>query len=349
MDTFRHLQQPTGRKVWVQGREYLFFGGTAYLGLLVDPDYIEIYKNGIHRYGLNNGTSRSNNVQLAIYEEVESHLAKRFGMEQCLVLSSGYLAAQLCIQQLKRLGQVLYAPGAHPALWDGEASVPKSAFSSWAGETVGYINRSPHDSFVIVTNTFDNLTPAVHDFSPFDHIAEDKQIYFLLDDSHGIGVQAAYTFAVNPDRLRGHKREVVVVASLAKGMGTDAGAIFCSQEMASLFRNSPIFSGASPSSPASLYALIAGEWVYRRQVERLQQNISRLQVLLGAGFTSIPAFPVFTVGKVGAFDDFLQQNILISSFPYPSAKDPTINRIVLSALHQQEDIERLGAVASAIR
>ena len=78
MTTFRNLSQSTGRTIHMDDQSYLFFGGTAYLGLLDNKDYIELFKEGIDRYGLNNGTSRTNNVQLGIYAEAEKFMAGRF-------------------------------------------------------------------------------------------------------------------------------------------------------------------------------------------------------------------------------------------------------------------------------
>ncbi|EIM77141.1 class I and II aminotransferase [Nitritalea halalkaliphila LW7] len=37
---------------------------------------------------------------------------------------------------------------------------------------------------------------------------------------------------------------------------------------------------------------------------------------------------------------------MISSFPYPAADSPALNRIVLAAWHQKEDIDRLVEVLS---
>lgn len=344
MDNFQHLQQSTGRTIRHEDETYLFFGGTAYLGLLADPDYIDLYKDGIDRYGLNNGTSRNNNVQLAIYDEAEGQLASRFGADDCLLLSSGYLAAQLCIQQLKLRGEVLYAPSTHPALWEQDLPINMQDFSSWAKSTVDYINASTKEAFVIVSNSLDNISPAAYDFSIFKNISVNKRIYFLLDDSHGIGISAVNSFFVDTTLLKGDNREVVIVASLAKGMGTDAGAIFCSNHMGTIFRGSPFFTGASPSSPAALYALTAGEWIYKRQWQALSMNKAYVDHHVGTLLRGIPKFPVFTLDKPDLFNVLLSKNILITSFSYPLPTDMPINRIVLSALHRKDDLEYLVRV-----
>ncbi len=41
------------------------------------------------------------------------------------------------------------------------------------------------------------------------------------------------------------------------------------------------------------------------------------------------------------YDELLKQKIWISSFPYPNPKSKPITRLVLSALHTKDDIEKL--------
>lgn len=341
IDKFKQLHQPTGRMIHQDGEDYLFFGGTAYLGLLDHPEYIALYKEGIDRYGLNNGTSRNNNVQLGLYDDVEIRFAERFGFEQAILVSSGYLAAQLVVQTLKGKAEVLYAPNAHPALFVDDREVSSEAFESWAERVVDYINGAKQENFVIVSNTLDNLTPKMYNFTLFSQIKADRKVYFVLDDSHGLGIATANRPFVDTKHLDLPNREVIVVASLAKGMGTDAGVILCSEAMSSTFRASYFYSSASPASPASMYALLKGENIYMKQVLLLQKNVAYLAGKLGDMASFIPRFPVFTVKGENAFSRFLEQRILISSFPYPCEKSEKINRIVVSAQHREEDLDHL--------
>lgn len=345
MSPFQHLEQATARTVDVEGQEYLFFGGTAYLSLATNPAYIALYKEGIDRYGLNNGTSRNNNVQQGIYAEAEVEMARRFGFEEATILSSGYLVAQLAVRTLASLGTVFYAPGAHPALWLGTAPISSLSFQQWAQDTVKHINMAEESAFVIVANTLDNLSPEVYDFSIFRGIDPAKKIYLLVDDSHGIGIAAVNRTFVDPALFVDCPQlEFMVVASLAKGMGTDAGILLSSHEMGAVFKRSTFFTGASPCSPAALYALLKGESIYKEQHARLQNNSNYLVKELQKVKTEIhyaTRFPVFTVADAGAFQQLKERHILISSFPYPLETDPLKNRIVVSAVHKEEDLDRL--------
>ncbi len=345
MNSFQHLHQPTGRIIQHKELDYLFFGGTAYMGLLDNSAYIELFKAGIDRYGLNNGTSRNNNVQLGIFEDAELDMALRFGFEAACLLSSGYLAAQLAVRKLAELGTLVYAPSTHPALWLNGPPDIKQSFPEWLSQTIAMINAAAEDSFVVIANSLDNLTPEEYDFSEFEKISKSKKVYLLIDDSHGLGVREPNSCFVKMDALRKHKSlELIVVASLAKGMGTDAGIILSSQAMSNFFKESPIFRGASPSSPAALFALIIGETIYKSQQAKLQANIAYLALHSPANVKHVSGFPVFTVARDTAFMELQMRQILISSFPYPMPTDPLVNRIVLTANHTQADLDRLLSV-----
>ena len=346
MQNFRKLHQPTDRTIVFQDQRYLFFGGTAYLGLLANAEYIELFKKGIDIYGLNNGTSRSNNVQLGVYDEAEEALAKRFNFNASAMFSSGYLAAQAAVQVISKLGKVYYAPNAHPALWLGVN--PQSncdSFSKWVDIVIDEINDSKESDFVIITNSLDNLKPELYDFTKFSKIDKSKNIILILDDSHGIGVLRKNEISMPLEVLNNCGNiEIVVVASLAKGLGTDAGVVMGSADMVARVKSHPIFMGGSPASPAAMYALIHGVSIYNNSFDKLHRNIAEFSDYIKTVPTlnAVKSFPVFTSENPSLYDYLKNNNILISSFPYPLADSPLLNRIVISALHEKQDLEKLA-------
>lgn len=344
MKDFTHLRQSTGRLIHDHERDYLFFGGTAYLGLLVNEAYIDLFKEGLSIYGLNNGTSRNNNIQLDIFEEAERNAANRFGFESAILLSSGYLAAQMVVKTLSSYGTLLYAPNSHPAIWLDKNPNVDGDMGSWLQKAVEEINNSVDKHFVIISNAMDNLTPEYYDFSPLLEINPDKKVILLVDDSHGIGVvrinKTSFDFSIFDDSAI----DVVVVASLAKGLGTDAGMILSSKKWIRIFQKSPFFTGASPASPASMYAFTYSQDIYRAEFKKLHQNIEMFANIIGGHLSHIPNFPVFSSKQRELYQKLEHNGYLISSFPYPLETDPLLNRIVLSSLHQEEDLKNLAGL-----
>lgn len=345
MYSFQNLQQSTGNIIRQHEEDYLFFGGTAYLGLLTNPEYIALYKQGIDIYGLNNGTSRSNNVQLGLYAEAEYYLANRFGFEEAVLLSSGYLAAQVAVKSLCEGSTIYYAPDCHPSLWLNEnPNVEEVEFNNWLTQTVERINASSEKRCVIISNALDNLKPQRYDFSGFKNISDDKEVLFILDDSHGIAV--VNKNGVSPDLSFSESKEnfsVVILASLAKGMGTDAGVVLGAKEQISKIRKHPIFNGASPTAPAALYALMHGSEIYSRAFDKLHANITFFEegIVSSSCFNSVPNFPVFTASDSHLYRYLLRNKVLISSFPYPLPDSKLLNRVVISALHSESDLSHL--------
>ena len=66
------VQELPGRTVKVKGKELLYFSGTSYLGIGKNEAFREQLLEGMKRYGTNYSSSRTSNLQLAIYEETEA-------------------------------------------------------------------------------------------------------------------------------------------------------------------------------------------------------------------------------------------------------------------------------------
>ena len=65
------------RKILVDGVEYLYFGGTNYLGMSTNKDFQNILFESIKKWGTAYGSSRNSNIKLSIYETAEKLLAKK--------------------------------------------------------------------------------------------------------------------------------------------------------------------------------------------------------------------------------------------------------------------------------
>src|SRR5690606_16917516 len=131
MSLFHQLHSAPSRLIRTADQQYLYFGGTSYLGISQDEEFKELFLEGIAQYGSNIGTSRGNNVQLDIFGIAETEAARRFDSPSALTVSSGYLAAQLVVRELSTFGKMIYAPDTHPALWLSGKPESSGKFSDW--------------------------------------------------------------------------------------------------------------------------------------------------------------------------------------------------------------------------
>ncbi|TDO19218.1 aminotransferase class I/II-fold pyridoxal phosphate-dependent enzyme [Pedobacter duraquae] len=348
IEQLSHLPGALSATITVGNATYLYFGGTAYLGIPQNVAFLQHYVRGLSLFGLNNGTSRNNNVQLNIYNEAEDYAAGYFKAEAALITSSGYLAAQMAAQYAATLGQIAYAPATHPALWlDGNPGI-EGSFTAWGERISTEINQSDVQDWVLISNSINNLFPEVYDFGFLSRLKPGKRVTLLIDDSHGIGI---LNNGIGAQRVISGV-DVIYVASMAKGPGVDAGLILGSSAHISALKQTPQFPGASPPTAAGLYAFMQGSAIYREEHDQLcdLQYHMMNQGLVQDNFEYIPEFPVFLHRDSGLADRLLQQRILISAFPYPDSNGPRINRIVLSSWHTQFQLDTLIQVlAKAIR
>lgn len=321
----------------------LFFGGTAYLGISFNEKFKQLVLEGIDLYGINYGASRNNNVSLDVFARAEAEATKRCGAEDSIIVSSGYLSAQLVIQHYFQKFRFIYAPDTHPALWIGEPKPPVMRFREWVDQTVKEVNDSD-DPVLLITNSLNNLYPEIYEFDWLNEILPDKRVCLLVDDSHGIGITGEKGEGVYSRIPRFPNIEIIVVASMAKALGVDAGVILGTKKIIDKLRTSPVYAGASPPSPGVLYAYVNGYAIYQEELDKLRSNTKFFKGLIGkiGSLSSINDYPVFLIEDVNAGTNLASVGIMISSFAYPDIKGKTLNRVVLNSRHSKEELRELA-------
>ncbi len=329
---------PTG-KTSISGKEYLFFSGFSYLGLHALPAFKELLKQGIDEYGSTFISSRIANVRLHLYEELEHALAVLQHQQASATFSSGFLASQAAVQYAATLGQLLYAPSAHPALWTGQPLIPKEDWATWAAATVDQINAHPDHSFVVVTNSVNPLTSTINDLSWLQEVQ--KQVLVLIDDAHGIGVIGAEGNGIVHTLPQHPPVRYLLSASLAKAYSTEGGVVSGHAADIAAIKRLPLFTGATPMMPANAWAFLQSFSLHKTQRKLLQERVSYFEALTGnIGYLHNPFhLPIFLLKDSAGIEKYLlEHDIMISSFGYPNPDSPPVNRIVVSAHHSEEDL-----------
>lgn len=332
------LSQLPGRSAIIAGEPWLYFSGTGYLGAAWNRELQDLVQAGIRQFGLHFGGSRLSNIQIDIFGEAEAFLAKHLGAEQALLLSSGTLAGQLLMKTLSDYGEVSLAPGAHPAIWGG--GIPwQGSWESWV-ESVEEQTQVSGPALILASNSFDPLAVKRYDFSWLKDLVPQRELILVIDDSHGFGILGAEGKGVYPQLVLPEGVQLLLISSLGKAWGIPAGMIVTPRAWRDRLLNSPHFGGASPPSPAFLWAMMQGQPLYAAALQKLRQNLDFFVQNLprSSDFRFFANYPVFYAPN-GALAAFLaQKKILISSFPYPTSQDALVTRIVLSSLHTNDDL-----------
>ncbi|WP_128545886.1 aminotransferase class I/II-fold pyridoxal phosphate-dependent enzyme [Larkinella soli] len=346
MNDFYTIDHLPGRTILLDGREFLFFSGTSYLGIAQNPAFQALLAESLGRYGTMFGSSRNGNLRLGVYEEAEARLAAFAGAPAALTLSSGMMAGQVVVNWLRGQGyRFLYAPHTHPALWQQPVeALPTATFDEWATRLPERVASAHSEKLVIALNSLDAVRSVGYSFEWVRDLPADQEITLLVDDSHGLGVAGPEGSGIGS--LIPHRPDVrlIVTASLAKAMGLPGGVVFAEPSVLKAIRETPFFGACSPIAPAYLDAFGRSGDLYAHAFRKLRQTVRRFEEIVGnrGPFQHIPEYPVFYTPQDELYSFLLTKRILIYSFAYPSPTDKPNTRIVLSALHQPEDLETLA-------
>jgi 8-amino-7-oxononanoate synthase len=355
-----------GRKVSLNnGKEYLYFSGTDYLGMGHHEGFLAFLKEGISRYGTHFGSSRNNSLRIEIYEEAETALANFSGAPAALTTSSGMWAGQLL---MKELPQIIfsdlqsknshftnvcyhYAPRVHPALWGADYTSSNLSWEEWAKSVITTIQESSQDRIhIICSDSVGSPFVESFDFSIFKSLPFYREIYLVVDDSHGFGVLGTNGTGIFRELSAIQQVKLLVSSSLNKALGIPGGAILGDHYLIEKIRKSPFFAGASPIAPSYIFAFkrLLETDAYVAAHHKLMENVEYITLQLSKTnhFVFIPGYPVFCSMDSRLFG-FLEENeIFASCFSYPQPTDLPVTRLVISAAHQKEDLDRLAEVCT---
>lgn len=306
-----------------------------------EPEFMDLVLQGADKYGWLFPSSRISNTRLSVYEECEALLAQLTGSEGAVLLPSGFAAGRLATSYHQ--GKVHNAPGSHPAILQHKSALNSfNDWSNWALQQTGDANLD--NPLIIASDSVNPLTATIYNFSFLASVK--SPVLAIIDDSHGIGVIGTNGAGVSALVPQNKHVEYLFTYSLSKAFGISGGAISCSKEQVTAFKNRPEYSAVTPLSPAQVFAFNQGQHIYARQRERLMQNITYFENCIKdmPGIQHHAGLPVFVLPTLMDEGVFLDAGILISSFAYPDPMGQTLKRVVLNALHTPRDLDFLASV-----
>ena len=95
------MQSPPGAETVIDGRRYLYFAGTGYLGLQGHPEVIRAACEAAKQYGLGSATSRTGFGNTPPVLDVERQAARFFGSQAAIYFASGFVGVEILISFLR--------------------------------------------------------------------------------------------------------------------------------------------------------------------------------------------------------------------------------------------------------
>ena len=332
------LDKTPNTTAFLNGKEYLYFSGTSYLGVAALPEFQELVIEAIKKWGTAYGSSRSANIKLSVYEKGELFLADFLKREAAVTVSSGTLAGHFALKTLGTFVDAFYfMPKTHPAI------LPENALPVFE-------NSKLNGSFRLIKNkkiciVLDAI--AAFETKPFcldflNELDDSNTIYLLVDESHSLGLLGVNGNGFSTSILKKENIKVIVVSSLGKAFGINGGVIAGDLYIINQIKKDKLFIGCAGMSPAFLEVFINAQEIYRSQFLQLQENTAYVFNLLKDNLSIIidKTYPVFFHSNEEIEEILFNKEILITSFYYATSSKK-FNRIVINANHTKEQLDFL--------
>ncbi|RVT72297.1 pyridoxal phosphate-dependent aminotransferase family protein [Flavobacterium sufflavum] len=329
------------RVLKIDDEKYLYFGGTAYLGLPPNKKFQKILFKNIARWGTAYGSSRNANIKLIAYEKGEFFLAKFIQADAAVTVSSGMLAGRLVLEALKSETAVFYHfPDNHVAISNGD-SLP-----FYINEELNprLLDDKP-EKITILSDAVASNTVTTADFSALEQIPNHKEITLVIDESHSLGILGTNGNGIFSTINQPNVKRKIMVSSLGKAMGLSGGVIASDIDFMNQIKLNDTFVSSAGMNPAFVKTLADAEELYVSQHKKLKKNTNYLnsKLLPNRNILFDKNYPVI-YPKIENINSVLASNkIIITNFKYTS-EDNYLNRIIITANHKKKDLDKIAKI-----
>jgi 8-amino-7-oxononanoate synthase len=351
------LESAVGAQLVIDGKRYINFGGSSYLGLSSNPQIIGAGIAALRELGSGSSMLRDQGAASRAHREVEAEAARFFGSSAAMYLASGYHFGLVALAAIvKQFSAIFFDEATHHCL--------REAITASGVRSYSYLHLNIEDLETKLEKYLtgdekplvatDGVFGTIGEIAPLDDLCEAITPYggyLLVDESHAFGVLGASGrgarehFGVGPaSSLAG--------GSLGKAFGTSGGLISASDEEIAALRATPAGLGASPGLPAAA-AMCAASLRYLREHPEVLANLRRNVVYMKSELRKIGLTILENVAPVAAFSIGSEQNmralknelraegIFVYHTHYVGAGPEGLIRCGIFADHTSEHIDRL--------
>lgn len=328
------------RIIEIDQKQYLYFGGTAYLGLPTNKSFQDLVVQNILKWGTTYGSSRTANIQLSAYISGEKFLAQHIGSKSTVTVSSGMLAGKLVLEKLKKQTDCFYHLNEIHSAIQIENSLP-----IFTNEKLNdrLVDLKP-EQITILTDGVPSFQPKPVDLSFLKEISNQKEITLLVDESHSLGIVGKNGSGIYSSINFPIKRKILVW-SLGKAFGLTGGVIASDSDFITEIKELETFTSADGMNPAFVQTLSDASEIYKIQHQKLLDNLEYMDSILikNEAILFDKNYPLVYLLSKELVHKLKEENIIIASFKYTKKAEP-LNRIVVTANHLREDLDKLVRV-----
>lgn len=335
-----NVNQFPDRIIEINQEHYLYFGGTAYLGLPTNKAFQELVVKNILKWGTTYGSSRNANIKVTAYENGETFLANYTKAAAVVTVSSGMLAGKLVIDELKKQTDTFFHfDDVHTAI-QTHNSLPVLI----EGKLNPKLLDEKEEKITILTDAVPSFETNVIDLNVLKEIPKYKEITLLIDESHSLGILGQNGCGIYADINLPVKRKIMV-SSLGKAFGLTGGVIASDATFIEEIKKSEIYGSAAGMNPAFVQTLADASEIYPKQHQKLIENLAYIdqKLIKHESIKFDKNYPLIYLKDKNSIEVLKSNKIIIASFKYKENAD-NLNRIVVTANHLPEDLDKLTAV-----
>lgn len=362
----RVISSGQGARLEIEGKQYLNFCSSHYLGFAEEPRLKKAAQDAIERYGLGTGYRTLAGTH-ALHVELEDKIARFKGTEAAVCFSSAYAANASAVQTILGKDDIVISDQLnHASIIDAvrvagvknKFAYAHSDMSDLESKLVAAseLQKKPkpdgdHPLILIIT---DGVFSMDGDLAPLPHIVDLAKKYdalTMVDDAHGEGVLGkGGRGVVNHFGLEGEVD--IEIGSLSKAFSVMGGFIAAKQPLVDCYlmqARQRLFSIALtiPDTAALLEAVTMLD-ESEHLVEKLWGNVDYLRkgftdLGFDIGHSETPIIPVMLgdEDKARAFSTKLfEEGVFASAICYPMVPKGTARvRVIVSASFSRDDCD----------
>ncbi|MDI6048106.1 aminotransferase class I/II-fold pyridoxal phosphate-dependent enzyme [Flavobacterium yafengii] len=332
------VNQFPDRIIEIDNEEYLYFGGTAYLGLPTHPGFQKLIIKNILQWGTAYGSSRSANIQLNAYENGERFLANYIKADAVLTVSSGMLAGKLVVETLTpQTDCFFYFPDTHTAI------KAQNCLPFFIGEKLNpRLLDKATEKITILTDSVPSFHVKPIDVSILNLIPSNKEITLVIDESHSLGILGPNGCGIYSTINLPNIKRKIMLSSLGKAFGLTGGVIASDSEFINQMAAHDTFVSSAGMNAAFVQTMADAGAIYLQQHQKLKDNLKYIDTHLiknrAIHFDS--NYPLIYPEIEGVNEIFTLNKIIVTNFKYPT-DSKNLNRIVITANHKKEDLDKI--------
>ena len=346
----------------IDGREYVLFSSSNYLGLAEHPTVTEAASDALNQFGAGSGGSRLTTGTTKLHTQVERDFARFLGYDDAEFFSAGFMANTGVLQALAGSDTLILSDERnHASIIDG------CRLAKAQGATVRvYRHRDPahvdellrqySGEAIVVTDGLFSMDGTLAPVPELLTICRARGAALMVDDAHGTGTLGARGRGITEHFSLIDDHPDILVATSSKALGVEGGAVATSAPVAALLRQKArTFVYSTSSTPATCAAVSAAIGVLEGEgspVPALHRNIRRLAGHLGMGDWASPIIPV-PIGDeakaVNASATLREAGYFVPAIRWPTVpRGAAMLRVTVMATHTFEQIDGLADVISRL-